>query len=100
MCVVVIGYVTLGGLRGTAWANTFQTLVFMTLGAITFTVIVSRLGGVEAAFARVAEIEPALLVRGERIGKLELLSYTAIPLSVGGQPIGPRYSSRRAPTPS
>lgn len=83
MCVVVIGYVTLGGLRGTAWANTFQTLVFMTLGAITFAVIVSRLGGIGAAFARVAEVEPELLVRGERIGRLELLSYTAIPLSVG-----------------
>ena len=71
MSLVVLAYVTLGGLRGTAWANTFQTLVFMILGAVTFFVIVSKLGGMEAALARVSEVVPELLVRGDRIGKLE-----------------------------
>ena len=80
---VVLTYVTYGGLRGTAWANTFQTLVFMILGAVTFFVIVRHLGGLPAALQRVAEAEPALLVRGEKVPVLKLASYTLIPLSVG-----------------
>ncbi len=83
MCLVVIGYVTLGGLRGTAWANTFQTLVFMGLGAITFAVILERSGGLAAVMARLAAERPELLVRGDLVRPLELLTYTAIPLSVG-----------------
>ncbi len=83
MCLVVIGYVTAGGLRGTAWANTFQTLVFMGLGAITFAVILGRSGGLAAAMARIAAERPELLVRGDLVRPIELLSYTAIPLSVG-----------------
>jgi solute:Na+ symporter, SSS family len=82
MCAVVLAYVLAGGLRGTAWANTFQTLVFMVLGGVTFAVITSRLGGLSAALARVAEVDPSLLMRGDRIGRAELWSYTAIPLSV------------------
>lgn len=83
MCAVVLAYVTLGGLRSTAWVNALQTLVFMTLGAVTFWYIVGRSGGLEAVFARLAAEQPELLVRGARIRPLELLSYTAIPLSVG-----------------
>jgi len=77
---VVAVYVASGGVRGTAWANTFQTLVFMTLGAVTVAVIVGRSGGLAAVAERV---DPALLVHGDRIPPLELLSYTLIPLSVG-----------------
>ncbi len=80
---MVLGYVGAGGLRGTAWANTFQTLVFMVLGALAVWLIVARSGGLEAAMARVAAARPELLARGELIRPLELLSYTAIPLSVG-----------------
>jgi SSS family solute:Na+ symporter len=80
---VVLTYVTYGGLRGTAWANTFQTLVFMILGAVTFFVIVRHLGGLPAALDRVAEARPELLVRGEKIPLLKLATYTFIPLSVG-----------------
>ena len=76
-------YVTFGGLRGTAWANTFQTLVFMTLGAVTFFWIVRSLGGLDAALARVADQNPELLIRGERIQPLKLLTYVCIPLSIG-----------------
>jgi SSS family solute:Na+ symporter len=83
ICSVVVAYVTSGGLRGTAWANTFQTLVFMVLGAVTFVFIVSRLGGLESALARVEEIAPGLLVRGDAIPSGKLFSYTLIPLSVG-----------------
>ena len=83
VCAVVLVYVTYGGLRGTAWANTFQTLVFMILGGVTFYVIVNKLGGLSNAMKLVAERHPELLVRGESINSLKLLTYTCIPLSVG-----------------
>ena len=50
VCAVVFIYVCYGGVRGTAWANTFQTLVFMTLGGATFFVIVHQMGGFSAEF--------------------------------------------------
>jgi Na+/pantothenate symporter len=34
ICGVVFVYVTYGGMRSTAWANTFQTLVFMIVGGV------------------------------------------------------------------
>lgn len=80
---VVFVYVTGGGVRGTAWANTFQTLVFMVLGAVTFAVILRSAGGLEQALSQVA---PELLHHGERIPAAQLLSYTLIPLSVGTFP--------------
>ncbi|MEE8137769.1 MAG: sodium:solute symporter family protein [Thermoanaerobaculia bacterium] len=83
ICLVVLAYVVTGGLRGTAWANTFQTLVFMSLGAAAFVVILSEAGGLAPAMSRVSEASPELLVRGERIRPLELLTYTFMPLSVG-----------------
>lgn len=83
MCLVVLAYVTAGGLRGTAWANTFQTLVFMILGAVTFAVVLSSSGGPAGAMEEVATVAPELLARGGLIKPLELLTYTAIPLSVG-----------------
>jgi len=83
VCAVVLAYVTYGGLRGTAWVNTLQTMVFMVLGGVTFFWIVSRLGGLEAALDRVAVDNPDLLIRGERIKPLKMLTYAAIPMSVG-----------------
>ena len=44
ICLVVLIYVFYGGMRGTAWANTFQTMVFMVLGVVTFVVIANKLG--------------------------------------------------------
>ncbi len=81
--VVVLCYVTYGGLRGTAWANTFQTLVFMTLGAVTFIFIVDQLGGLGPALAGVAEARPDLMVRGDHIAPVKLATYLFIPLSAG-----------------
>ena len=79
---VVLGYVALGGMRGTAWVNFFQTVIFVVLGVALFGVIVADLGGLSAVFARLAAEQPELLARGDRIRPLEMLSYTAIPLSV------------------
>ncbi|MCA8999008.1 MAG: sodium:solute symporter family protein [Planctomycetaceae bacterium] len=63
ICVVVLLYVFFGGMRGTAWANAFQTLVFMALGLVTFIIISSKLGGVQAASAKVLEKHPSKLMR-------------------------------------
>jgi SSS family solute:Na+ symporter len=83
MCAVVLTYVTVGGMRGTAWANTFQTLVFMTLGGLAFFVIVRNSGGLAGAMESVAQSHPELLARGDLISPIKLLSYTAIPMSIG-----------------
>ncbi len=44
ICLVVLIYVFFGGMRGTAIANTAQTIVFMILGLITFVIISDKLG--------------------------------------------------------
>ena len=79
---VVLAYVGLGGMRGTAWVNLVQTAVFLVLGGVLFAMVVGDYGGLGRAFARLAAEEPELLVRGDRIAPLEMLSYMAIPLSV------------------
>ncbi len=77
---VVLCYVTYSGMRGTAWVNTFQTLVFMILGGVTFVVIIYRMGGFSTALSKV---DTSLLRQTDHIKPLELLTYTCIPLSVG-----------------
>ena len=39
ICLVVLTYVFLGGVRSATWANTFQTLVFMLTGVVAFVMI-------------------------------------------------------------
>ena len=80
ICAVVLCYVTYGGMRGTAWVNTFQTIVFMTLGGITFFVITNRMGGFSNA---ISKVNTDLLMQSEHIKPLELLTYLCIPLCVG-----------------
>lgn len=58
ICIVVLVYVFLGGVRGAAWANAFQTIVFILLGIITFMVISDKLGGMKQATAMVLEKNP------------------------------------------
>ena len=76
-------YVIYGGMRGTAWVNTFQTLVFMVCGGLAFFVISNHMGGFELAMKRVADVHPELIIRGDKIKPLQLFTYTLIPLSVG-----------------
>lgn len=61
--IVVLIYVFFGGMRGTAWANAFQTIVFMILGIVTFWLISSNLGGMQAASEAVAKKNPSKLIR-------------------------------------
>ncbi|MCH7992920.1 MAG: sodium:solute symporter family protein [Planctomycetes bacterium] len=61
ICLVVLIYVFVGGVRGTAWANAFQTIVFMILGCVTFFVIADKLGGPTEATKLVQAYNPARL---------------------------------------
>lgn len=83
ICGVVLTYVFFGGLRGAVWANTFQTLLFMSMGVVAFVLIGRQLGGMAAASSRVAEKMPQLLAREGMMGQLEFLTYGLVPLSVG-----------------
>src|SRR5712691_12076639 len=47
--IVVMGYVFFGGMRGTAWVNTFQTILFLSFGAIAVAVIGRGMGGFSSA---------------------------------------------------
>src|SRR6056300_1444677 len=47
--LVVLTYVFMGGSRGAAYANTFQTIVFMVMGLVAFVYIINGLGGLQQA---------------------------------------------------
>ena len=79
---VVMGYVLFGGMRGTAWVNAFQTVLFLSFGAIAVTVIAAGMGGFrQAVESMLASPATAPLLTRERISPLYFFSYTFIPLS-------------------
>ena len=79
---VVMSYVFFGGMRGTAWVNTFQTMLFLLFGAIAVVVIGAGMGGFRAAMeSMLASPSTAPLLTRERISPLYFFSYTFIPLS-------------------
>jgi SSS family solute:Na+ symporter len=79
---VIMGYVFFGGMRGTAWVNTFQTILFLSFGAIAVVVIANGMGGFSHAMeSLLASPSTAPLLTRERISPLYFLSYTFIPLS-------------------
>ncbi len=83
ICSVVFSYVSFGGIRAAAWANTFQTTVFLVVAAITFVTIAIAIGGPVEATAVTADKRPDLVIRGQAIGQLHFLSYGLVGLSVG-----------------
>ena len=113
ICLVVLVYVFFGGIRGTVWANTFQTIVFVALGVVTFWIIADKLGGPVHATAMVQEYNPTKLKRAATeadtghyeeklaewnqdpqkavvkpmkphgISQIEFFTYLLVPLSVG-----------------
>lgn len=85
ICVVVLIYVFFGGMRGTAWANAFQTLVFMILGVVTFYVIADKLGKQDSFFENLrvlGESVPESHATRVEMSKTKFFSYLLIPLSV------------------
>ena len=82
VAMVVMSYVFFGGMRGTAWVNTLQTLLFLSFGAIAIVIIGVGVGGFERVVESIeaSAITAALLTR-EEISPLYFFSYTFIPLS-------------------
>jgi SSS family solute:Na+ symporter len=82
VALVVMSYVFFGGMRGTAWVNTFQTVLFLSFGAIALVVIARGTGGFHAVMeSLLASPATAPLLTRERVSPLFFLSYTFIPLS-------------------
>ncbi|MCB9681706.1 MAG: sodium:solute symporter family protein [Alphaproteobacteria bacterium] len=86
ICAVVLTYVFFGGIRAAAWANTFQTSVFLVVAVLTFVTIASALGGPAAAIDKAAAARPELLVREGTMTQAHFLSYGLVGLSVGTFP--------------
>ncbi len=86
ICLVVLTYVFFGGMRGTAWANAFQTIVFMILGVVTFVVIANKLGNQETLWENlkvIAEKIPEEKATRSAMSMTKFFTYLLIPLSVG-----------------
>jgi solute:Na+ symporter, SSS family len=62
---IVCTYVLIGGMRGAAWVNAFQTIVFLVGGLAIFIVIVNALGGFGSATSVIVEKYPELLNRSK-----------------------------------
>jgi SSS family solute:Na+ symporter len=80
--LVVMGYVFFGGMRGTAWVNALQTVMFLAFGTTAILVVAGSMGGFRQAIeAMLASPTQAPLLTRERISPLYFFSYTFIPLS-------------------
>jgi SSS family solute:Na+ symporter len=83
VAVAVVIYVSLGGMRGAAWVNTFQTTIFLLGGIAIFFVIASVLGGPVEATRKVVQNFPELITR-ENMPWKQFFSYGVI---VGLSPV-------------
>ncbi len=82
VALVVMSYVFLGGMRGTAWVNTFQTLLFLVFGTLAVFVIGRGMGGFGTVMERLLDSpSTASLLSHENVAPLFFLSYMFIPLS-------------------
>lgn len=85
VCVVVLVYVFFGGMRGTAWANAFQTIVFMVLGVVTFVVLANKIGGGETLIESLRNASENVSNRFKtrvEMSQTKFFTYMLIPLSV------------------
>jgi solute:Na+ symporter, SSS family len=82
VALVVMSYVFFGGMRGTAWVNAFQTVLFLGFGTAAFFLIAQRLGGFDQVMeGLLANPKTAPLLSRERMPPAEFFSYMFIPLS-------------------
>ena len=63
VAVVILTYLLLGGMRGAAWVNTFQTSMFLVGGLAIFLMLAHALGGPVQATNRVLTDYPELITR-------------------------------------
>lgn len=95
--LVTLTYVFFGGVRGAAWANTFQTLVFVILGVVTFFVIADKLGGPVAATQQVIEYNPAHLKLGASDADRQNFAEKLAAFEAGESKIKPRQPKEIPP---
>jgi SSS family solute:Na+ symporter len=82
VALVVMSYVFFGGMRGTAFVNAFQTVMFLSFGTIAVIVIANGMGGFSTTVERLlADPATAPLLTRDRVSPLYFFSYTFIPLS-------------------
>jgi SSS family solute:Na+ symporter len=82
VALVVMSYVFFGGMRGTAFVNTFQTVLFLSFGAVALFAIGRSMGGFGLVMeSLLASPATAPLLTRERISPWYYFSYTFIPLS-------------------
>jgi SSS family solute:Na+ symporter len=81
VAITVVAYVFFGGMRGTAWVNTFQTVLFLAFGVTAFTLIAKSVGGFPATMQAISEGPQSFLLTRERMPAEEFFSYMFIPLS-------------------
>ena len=82
---VVLVYVFFGGMRGTAWANAFQTTVFMVLGIVTFYLLTLKMGQQDTFWESLVALNKGMdPAKSTRSGMSQTIyfSYMFIPLSV------------------
>ncbi|MGB7220726.1 MAG: hypothetical protein WBD07_18145, partial [Vicinamibacterales bacterium] len=85
--MVVMTYVFFGGMRGTAWVNTFQTILLLCFGAIAVAVISTGMGGFSRAVdTMLASPATSPLLSRERVSQAYFFSYMFIPLSAIAYP--------------
>src|SRR5687768_7230039 len=82
VALVVMSYVFFGGMRGTAFVNSFQTVLFLSFGAVALFAIGRSMGGFGLVMESLLD-SPATapLLTRERISPWYYFSYTFIPLS-------------------
>ena len=82
VALVVMSYVFFGGMRGTAWVNAFQVVLFLSFGGVAVVLISNALGGFDQMMAQITSSKSlGSLLSRERISQQEFFSYMFIPLS-------------------
>jgi solute:Na+ symporter, SSS family len=81
VALVVMSYVFFGGMRGTAFVNTFQTVLFLVFGTVAVLVIGYGMGGFRASAEALLASPSSFLLTRERVSPYYFFSYTFIPLS-------------------
>jgi SSS family solute:Na+ symporter len=75
VALVVMSYVFFGGMRGTAWVNTLQTILFLAFGTIAFVVIGAGMGGFKASAEAMLASPSSYLLTRERVSPYYFFSY-------------------------
>ncbi|MBS4275835.1 sodium/proline symporter PutP [Campylobacter vulpis] len=84
--IIIVIYTFLGGYKAVCWTDMIQGLLMMSALIIVPLVMLSNLGGYEAAINIVQEIKPQNLSMGEGVSLLTIISALAWGLGYFGQP--------------